>query len=71
MFASVLALGPLRLGGIVFGLIVLYYAVRRVIVNYQIRKTGGVRAPIIATNPLFGRKLLYQQRGRITPILSM
>lgn len=57
MFTSVLALGPAKLSGIILVLTFLFYAVQRTIYDYRIRRTGGVRAPMLANNPLFGKKL--------------
>jgi hypothetical protein len=55
MFAALFALGPLYTSAIVFALLALYYAARKAYVTRQVLRTGGVRSPILATNPLFGK----------------
>ncbi|KAK7723725.1 hypothetical protein SLS64_000054 [Diaporthe eres] len=54
MFRDILALGPAYLSLLVFLLIVSYYVLRTAYVDYQIRKLGAVRSPVLATNPLIG-----------------
>ncbi len=56
MFRAILSLGPIHLTAIVFTSLVLYYGYLRLAKDYQIRhsKAGGVRAPVLATNPFTG-----------------
>ncbi|KAK3946112.1 cytochrome P450 [Diplogelasinospora grovesii] len=54
MFNELLALGPLYLWGLTFIWLTAFYMVKRVYKDYMIRKTGGVRSAVLATNPLFG-----------------
>ncbi|OIW27278.1 cytochrome P450 [Coniochaeta ligniaria NRRL 30616] len=58
MFAALFALGPLYTSAIVFASLAVYYAVKKAIVTRQVLRTGGVRSPILATNPLFGLRFL-------------
>ena len=55
MFKVILELPPSHFLALVFVLLVLFYGSRRVWKDYQIRKIGGVRAPVLATNPLTGK----------------
>ena len=59
MFREVLSLGPGYLGALAFSLLILLFAWRRITKDYAIRqsKAGGVRAPVLATNPLTGMYL--------------
>ena len=56
MFSAVLSRGPACLGLIFLVFFVLLYGGRRVVKDYQIRtsKAGGIRAPILGTNPVTG-----------------
>jgi hypothetical protein len=46
---------PLHLWGFILGVVLLYFPIRKEYVTRQISKrTGGVRSPVLATNPLFG-----------------
>ncbi|KAK3387159.1 cytochrome P450 [Podospora didyma] len=54
MFTFLSSLGPLNALALVFGSLTVFYAGRKVLIDNKIRKNGGVRAPILATNPLFG-----------------
>jgi hypothetical protein len=55
MFAALFALGPVYTSAIIFGLVSIYYAARKAYVTRQVLRTGGVRSPVLATNPLFGK----------------
>ncbi|KAK3371311.1 cytochrome P450 [Lasiosphaeria ovina] len=54
MPSALLSLGPFYTIVLVFSCAAFYFAARRVYIDYKIRKTGGVRARVIATNPLWG-----------------
>lgn len=54
MFSALLELPPSHVLVFVVGSLVLFYGSRRVWKDYKIRKVGGVRAPVLATNPLTG-----------------
>lgn len=60
MFTSLLSLGFANIAGISLVFLTIFFALRRVIANYRIRNAGGVRAPVLATNPLFGKYGLIQ-----------
>lgn len=53
MFADLLSREAGPAWALAFGILALFYVVRRVITDYQLKKIGGVRAPVLATNPLF------------------
>ncbi|KAL1878555.1 hypothetical protein VTK73DRAFT_7820 [Phialemonium thermophilum] len=53
VFARVLALGTANLCFLCVVLLISFYTARRLLLDYRISKSGGVRAPILATNPLF------------------
>ena len=70
MFSALLELPPSHVLVFVVGSLVLFYGSRRVWKDYKIRKVGGVRAPVLATNPLTGTwNLVYwlQQHRRMLP----
>ncbi|KAK3683827.1 cytochrome P450 [Podospora appendiculata] len=54
MLDYLLSLGPLYLCGLALGCIVAYFPLRKAYVDYRIWRLGGVRSPLIATNPLWG-----------------
>ena len=57
---------PLYLWGFILGAVLLYFPIRKEYVTHQIRKrTGGVRAPVLATNPLFGLSLTRDDSGSL------
>jgi len=37
------------------GLLIVAFLIRKAKVDYKIRKTGGVRAAVLATNPILGK----------------
>lgn len=51
---SLKSASPLHLAGYFFGAYVLLLIFYRVRLDYYIRKIGGVRAPMIASNPITG-----------------
>ncbi len=53
MFAALFALGPLYTSAIALAFLTIYYAVKKAVVTRQVLRTGGVRSPILGTNPLF------------------
>ncbi|KAH8907051.1 cytochrome P450 [Coniochaeta sp. PMI_546] len=54
MFSALFALGPLYTSVIVLTFLAVYYAVKKAVVTRQVLRTGGIRSPVLATNPLFG-----------------
>jgi hypothetical protein len=54
MFANILSLGPVYLTAYTFCFLVLFYTARRILKDNRIRRIGGVRAPVLSTNPLTG-----------------
>jgi hypothetical protein len=54
MFAALMALGPVYLSGLTFAVLTIFFAARRIINDRRIYHAGGVRANVMATNPLFG-----------------
>ena len=56
MFKAILELPPAHFLALTVGFLVLFYGSRRIWKDYQIWKVGGVRAPVLATNPLTGRQ---------------
>lgn len=54
MFSDILALGPLYLSGLFFLPIVVWFLFAPLYTTTRIRRTGGVRAHVLATNPLTG-----------------
>lgn len=57
MLELLFALGPLYTSALILGCVVLLFAARRVYVDYRIRTLGGVRAPVLGTNPITGKAL--------------
>ena len=55
MLDIILSLHPLYLLAIVLGSILVYFPIKKLHVDYRIRKLGGVRSGIIATNPISGK----------------
>jgi cytochrome P450 len=53
MFAALMALGPVYLSGLTFAVLTIFFAARRIINDRRIYHAGGVRANVMATNPLF------------------
>jgi cytochrome P450 len=54
MLQFLLALGPLHTSALVLGCLSIFFLSRKLLVDYKIRKLGGVRAPVLATNPVTG-----------------
>lgn len=54
MFATLMALGPVYLSGLTFAMLAIFFATRRLVNDRRIYDAGGVRANVMATNPLFG-----------------
>lgn len=54
MLDIILSLHPLYLLAIVLGSVLAYFPLKKLHVDYQIRRLGGVRSGIIATNPITG-----------------
>ncbi|KAK3297594.1 cytochrome P450 [Chaetomium fimeti] len=52
MLQFLFALGPLHTSALVLGCLSIFFLSRKLFVDYKIRKLGGVRAPVLATNPL-------------------
>lgn len=55
MFAALLALGPVYLTGLTLGLLTIFFAFRRLYTDRLLYESGGVRSPVIATNPVTGK----------------
>lgn len=54
MFSNLLSLGPLYLSGLALLPVVAWFLFAPFYINSRIRQTGGIRAHILATNPLTG-----------------
>lgn len=54
MFSEILALGPLYLSCLTLLPVVAWFIFAPLYINTRIRRTGGVRAHVLATNPLTG-----------------
>ncbi|KAK4151027.1 cytochrome P450 [Chaetomidium leptoderma] len=54
MLQFLFALGPFYTSALVLGYLTIFFLSRRLVVDYKIRKLGGVRAPVLATNPVSG-----------------
>ncbi|KAK4241393.1 cytochrome P450 [Achaetomium macrosporum] len=54
MLGFLFALGPLYTSGLILSCLALFFVTRRAIVDRKIRRLGAVRAPVLATNPVFG-----------------
>lgn len=54
MFSELLAIGPLYLSGLALLPLVAWFILAPLYVNVRIRRTGGVRAHVLATNPITG-----------------
>jgi cytochrome P450 len=54
MFALLFSFGPLYTSAFVLAILTILFLSRRCFVDYQIRRLGGVRAPVLATNPVSG-----------------
>lgn len=54
MFGFLLELHPLYLLLGILAPIFAFFPLRKAYIDYRIRKLGGVRCPIIATNPIAG-----------------
>ncbi|KAB5586093.1 cytochrome P450 [Coniochaeta sp. 2T2.1] len=60
MFATLFVLGPLYTSLIILTLLTIYYAARKAYVTRQVLATGGVRSPVLATNPFFGLRFFIK-----------
>jgi hypothetical protein len=58
MFGYLLGLGPYYTSALVLGCLTIFFLARKALVDYKIRKVGGVRSAVLATNPLFGNEPL-------------
>lgn len=54
MLDILLSLHPLYLLAIILGSVLVYFPIKKLHVDYRIRKLGGVRSGIIASNPISG-----------------
>ncbi|KAH6850856.1 cytochrome P450 [Chaetomium sp. MPI-CAGE-AT-0009] len=54
MLQFLTSLGPLHASALVLGCLSIFILSRKLFVDYNIRKLGGVRAPVLATNPVTG-----------------
>ncbi|KAL2020133.1 hypothetical protein VTK56DRAFT_8738 [Thermocarpiscus australiensis] len=60
MIQFLLTLGPLYTSALVLSCLTLFFMVQKAIVDHKIRKLGGVRAPVLATNPITGSRFLIK-----------
>lgn len=60
MFTDILALGPLYLSCLALFPVVAWFVFAPLYINTRIRRTGGVRAHVLATNPLTGLPWFFQ-----------
>jgi hypothetical protein len=60
MLQFLLDLGPLHTSAVVLACLSIFFLSRKLVVDYKIRKLGGVRAPVLATNPVTGEVLIIQ-----------
>lgn len=54
MLGFLLTLGPLYTSALVVGCLAVFFLSRKALVDHKIRKLGGVRAPVLGTNPITG-----------------
>lgn len=54
MLEFLVALGPSYTTALVVGCMVVIFMTRKALVDRKIRKLGGVRSPVLATNPVTG-----------------
>ncbi|KXX82803.1 Cytochrome P450 52A1 [Madurella mycetomatis] len=70
MFELLMALSPSYITALVVGCMVVVFMTRKALVDRKIRKLGGVRSPVLATNPITGLPFLirtgyYQTRDKL------
>lgn len=52
MFKALLSINPVYLSAFLFSIVILYFIALKASKDRRIRKTGGIRSPILGTNPL-------------------
>ena len=62
MLELILPLSPMYTSVLLLGTLVTFFLSRRLIVDYKIRKLGGVRAGVLGTNPITGKASLQPWR---------
>jgi hypothetical protein len=62
MLEFILPLTRLSVSTLLLGGLVVFFLSRRLYVDYKIRKLGGVRAGVLATNPITGQGVLAVSR---------
>lgn len=60
MFQALISLDSNQTWAVLLGFVVVLFMGRKAWVDYKIRKTGGVRSSVLATNPITGKVTCFE-----------